>query len=81
MLLLETILPQNGVPLVDPIKLNSRLFANWPRTFDPDWFFCFTLRDPFFIEALSLFVNHDSGRFLTTFLLQITSQYISCEDL
>jgi hypothetical protein len=62
MALLETILPRNGSrPLMDPMKANAILFQNWPATFDSNWLRRDITRDPFFIEALSLFVNHDPG--------------------
>jgi hypothetical protein len=62
MALLETILPRNGNrPLMDPMKSHTVLFRNWPATFSPHWCFRTITPDPFFIEALSLFVNHDPG--------------------
>lgn len=63
MAVLGTILPRNGSrPLVDPMKAHAILFQNWPATFDPNWLCRGSTRDPFFIEAVSLFVNHDPGR-------------------
>lgn len=70
MALLETILPRDGgPPLMDPTKAHTVLFQNWPSTFDSNWICRALTPDPFFIEALSLFVNHDPGmplRFLWT---------------
>ncbi len=60
--LLETILPLNGSrALVDPMKAHAILFRKWPATFDPNWLCWDIVLDPFFIEALSLFVNYDPG--------------------
>ena len=62
MALLETILPRNGSrPLMDPMKANAILIRDWPATFDSGWRSVSFTKDPFFIEALSLFVSHDPG--------------------
>ncbi|ORY18941.1 hypothetical protein BCR34DRAFT_258918 [Clohesyomyces aquaticus] len=57
--LLETILPRNGRPLVDPMEAHPSLFQQWPTAFDPNWISLYHTPDPFFVEALSLFVNQN----------------------
>jgi hypothetical protein len=64
MALLETILPRNGNPLMDPGKAHPALFQNWPKAFDPNWISRSLTEDPFYIEAISLYVNHDPGKWL-----------------
>ena len=65
MVLLETILPKNGDdPLVDPMKAHSMLFHEWPASSDPGWICRGLTPDPFYIEAMSLFVIHDPGTLL-----------------
>lgn len=59
--LLETILPRHSRPLMDPIGVHAALFQNWPASFDPNWLALEITPDPFYIEALQLFVNHDPG--------------------
>jgi hypothetical protein len=63
--LLETILPRNGNTLVDPSKQSAFLFQNWPAACSFDWFAKEVAPDPFFIDAIALNVNHDSGEYKT----------------
>jgi hypothetical protein len=64
MQLLETILPRNGSAVVDPSKQGAFLFQNWPAACSFDWYATSFAPDPFFIDAISLVVNHDPGEYL-----------------
>ena len=66
MALLETILPRNGNALVDPSKQSAFLFQNWPDACSFNWRSTAITPDPFFIEAISLAVNHDPGKYKTS---------------
>jgi hypothetical protein len=63
--LLETILPRNDNALVDLSKQSAFLFQNWPEACSFDWQSIKITPDPFFIDAVSLAINHDSGEYKT----------------
>jgi hypothetical protein len=74
MTLLETILPRNGDrPFTDPTKANTTFFQLWRPVNKGAVLSVNDCPDQFFIEALSLFVNHDPGR--QTFFLEVSTRY------
>jgi hypothetical protein len=62
MALLGKILPRNGNALVDPSQQSAFLFQNWPKACSFNWISIEYTEDPFFIDVISLAVNHDPSK-------------------
>lgn len=76
--LLETILPRNsGRPFMDPTKSNVTLLQSWPIASKNFGSGTGKGPDPFSIEALSLFLNHNPGRWIS-FLHTVSRRSRSC---
>lgn len=69
--LFKTILPRNGDgPLMDPTKAHATLFRHRPASCNPNWLCGDFIPDPFYVNAISIFVIHDPGMLYCVYVLR-----------